>query len=71
MTNGRTPTDLDDDADEVDDAIVDAQAAVDNFEEPTADYTVAVTPRQLAGGFAILAALAVLLIRHRRGRKQA
>ena len=31
------------------------------------DYTVAVSPRQLAGGFAILAAILVLLVR-RRGR---
>ena len=35
-------------------------------EPPQADYTVAVSPRQLAGGFAILAAILVLVIRSRR-----
>ncbi|HEV8547164.1 MAG TPA: hypothetical protein VGQ64_12785 [Candidatus Limnocylindrales bacterium] len=33
------------------------------------DYTVAVSPRQLAGGFAIIAALLVLLVRRRRRKK--
>lgn len=35
------------------------------------DYSVAVSPRQLAGGFAIIAAILVLLLRsrRRRGRK--
>ena len=35
------------------------------------DYSVEVSPRQLAGGFAIVAALLVLLVRsrRRRGRK--
>ena len=34
------------------------------------DYSVEVSPRQLAGGFAIIAALLVLLVRsRRRGRK--
>ncbi len=46
------------------------QAALDNDEEPAPDYTVAVSPRQLAGGFAIIAALLVLLVRRRRGRKK-
>jgi hypothetical protein len=41
--------------------------------EPTdrpapADYSVEVSPRQLAGGLAIVAALVVLLIRSRRRR---
>ena len=35
-----------------------------------ADYGVAFSPRQVAGGFAILAALLVLLVRRRRGRKK-
>jgi hypothetical protein len=41
-------------------------------EKPAApDYSVEVSPRQLAGGFAIVAALLVLLVRsrRRRGRK--
>jgi hypothetical protein len=33
---------------------------------PPADYTVAVSPRQLAAGFAIVAALIVLIVRHRK-----
>jgi hypothetical protein len=39
-------------------------------QDSTPDYTVAVSPRQLAGGFAIIAALLVLLLRRRRGRKK-
>ncbi len=72
MTNGRTPTEL---AERAADAEADAQAARDNFEDsedrpPTdADYGVAFSPRQVAGGFAIIAALLVLLFRRRRGRK--
>jgi hypothetical protein len=40
-------------------------------EPPPSDYSVAVSPRQLAGGFAIIAAILVLLLRsrRRRGRK--
>jgi hypothetical protein len=40
-------------------------------ESPASDYSVAVSPRQLAGGFAIIAAILVLLLRsrRRRGRK--
>jgi hypothetical protein len=41
-------------------------------EKPAArDYSVEVSPRQLAGGFAIVAALLVLIVRsrRRRGRK--
>jgi hypothetical protein len=37
-------------------------------EPPTTDYTVAISPRQLAGGFAILAAILVLIVRSRRRR---
>ena len=37
-------------------------------EPPAADYTVAVSPRQLAGGFAVLAAILVLVLRSRRRR---
>ena len=70
MTNGRTPTEL---AERAADAEDDAQAARDNFEDPEedrpptdADYGVAFSPRQVAGGFAIIAALLVLLFRRRR-----
>jgi hypothetical protein len=35
---------------------------------PEPDYTVAFSPRQVAGGFAILAALLLLVVRRRRGR---
>lgn len=48
------------------DAEVDARAALDSDEEPTPDYTVAVSPRQLAGGFVVLAALLVWLFRRTR-----
>ena len=80
MTNGLTPAEL---AERAADAEADAQAARDNDEEPTpeedrpptdadydADYGVAFSPRQVAGGFAILAALFVLVARRRRGRKK-
>ena len=73
MTNGRTPTEL---AERAADAEADRQAALDNDEEPEedrpptdADYGVAFSPRQVAGGFAIVAAILVLLAR-RRGRKK-
>jgi hypothetical protein len=38
---------------------------------PPSDYSGSVSPRQLAGGFAIIAAILVLLLRsrRRRGRK--
>ena len=67
MTNGRTAAEL---AEGAADAEADAQAALDNDEEPTPDYTVAVSPRQLAGGFAIIAAILVLLVRRHRGKKR-
>jgi len=67
MTNGRTRTE---EAERAADAESDAQAAIDNDEDPTTDYTVAVSPRQLAGGLAIVAALVVLLIRSRRRGKR-
>jgi hypothetical protein len=40
-------------------------------ESPPSDYSGSVSPRQLAGGFAIIAAVLVLLLRsrRRRGRK--
>jgi hypothetical protein len=73
MTNGRTQADL---AERAADAETDRQAALDNDEEPEedrpptdADYGVAFSPRQVAGGFAIIAAILVLLAR-RRGRKK-
>jgi hypothetical protein len=54
----------------------DAQAKADpderpvgaSDEPPATDYTVAISPRQLAGGFAILAAILVLIVRSRRRR---
>jgi hypothetical protein len=76
MTKRLTPTEL---AERAADAEADAQAARDNDEDPTpeedrpptdADYGVAFSPRQVAGGFAILAALLVLIARSRRGRKK-
>ena len=73
MTNGRTPAEL---AERAADAEADRQAALDNDDEPEedrpptdADYGVAFSPRQVAGGFAIIAAVLVLLAR-RRGRKK-
>ena len=35
------------------------------------EYSVAFSPRQVAGGFAILAALILLILRRRRGKKKA
>ncbi len=76
MTKKPTPTEL---AERAADAEADAQAARDNDEGPTpeedrpptdADYGVAFSPRQDAGGFAVIAALLVLLVRRRRGRKK-
>jgi hypothetical protein len=37
---------------------------------PETDAGLPFSPRQLAGGFAIVAALLVLLVRHRHGRKK-
>ena len=66
-TNGRTPGEAAETAAETaTDAAEDARAALDNDEAPTPDYTVAVSPRQLAGGFVVLAALLVWLFRRRR-----
>jgi hypothetical protein len=76
MTNGRTAAELAELAEREADAEADRQAALDNDEEPEedrpptdADYGVAFSPRQVAGGFAIIAAILVLLAR-RRGRKK-
>ena len=76
MTNGRTPTELAELAERAADAEADRQAALDNDEEPEedrpptdADYGVAFSPRQVAGGFAIIAAILVFLVR-RRGRNK-
>ena len=75
MTNRRTPAEL---AERAADAEADAQAARDNDEDPTpeedrpptdADYGVAFSPRQVAGGFAILAALLVIIARRHRRKK--
>jgi hypothetical protein len=77
MTNGRTQADDGRAAD----AEADAQAARDNDEDPgeiapeedrpptDADYGVAFSPRQVAGGFAILAALLVIIARRHRRKK--
>ena len=76
MTKKLTPAER---AERAADAEIDAQAARDNGEDwapeedrpPTdADYGVAFSPRQVAGGFAIIAALLVIVARHRRGRKK-
>jgi hypothetical protein len=76
MTNGRTAAELAELAEREADAEADRQAALDNDEEPEedrpptdADYGVAFSPRQVASGFAIIAAILVLLAR-RRGRKK-
>ena len=80
MRNSDRPTERDEsdqrEPDELDDAIADAQAAADNYEDPEedrpptdADYGVAFSPRQVAGGFAIIAAILVLLARRRRRKK--
>ena len=45
----------------------DRRAGAGEVREP--DYSVAFSPRQVAGGFAILAALIVLVLRRRRGKK--
>ncbi len=53
--------------------MTDGQLPAKETDEPgtptTADYSVAFSPRQVAGGFAILAALLVILVRHRRRKK--
>ncbi len=68
MTTIKLPTNGSRGPTETDDAAADAQAALDNDEDvlPGSDYTVAVSPRQLAAGFAILAALLVLVVRRRK-----
>ena len=73
--NGRPPADSD--------ALEDATAAADNGEldelddesdeewlddEPSTGLEVAFTPRQILGGFALLAALILLLRRRKRGQ---
>jgi hypothetical protein len=80
MTNELTPPERDERAA---DAEADAQAARDNDEVPApeedrpptdadydADYGVAFSPRQVAGGFAIVAGLVALIVGLRRSRKK-
>jgi hypothetical protein len=66
MTRKKTPPEAADDAPvgaEV------AEAAGDDPSTPSsAEYTVAFTPRQVAVGFAIVAGLVAIAIRHRRSR---
>ena len=51
-----------------DDAEVDLQALIDNDEDPDeAELSVGLSPRQILGGFALLAAIVVWLFR-RRGK---
>jgi MYXO-CTERM domain-containing protein len=74
-SNGRPPADSD--------ALEDAAAAADNGEldelddesdeewfddEPSSGLDIAFTPRQILGGFALLAALILLLRRRKRDR---
>jgi MYXO-CTERM domain-containing protein len=76
-SNGRPPADSD--------ALEDAAAAADNGEldelddesdvewlddEPSSGLEIAFTPRQILGGFALLAALILLLRRRKRDRTE-
>jgi hypothetical protein len=67
MTDGRT---LADDGSGTPPDIEPRDATPEEDRPPTdADYGVAFSPRQVAGGFAILAALLVILARRRRRKK--
>ncbi len=72
MTNGRTPAD-DDSATPV--AVEPGDRPPEEDRPPTdadydADYGVAFSPRQVAGGFAIVAALLALIVGVRRRRRK-
>ena len=65
MTKKKAPAAADAEGPE---APVAAEAAADSSTPSSAEYTVAFSPRQVAVGFAIVAGLVAIALRHRRHR---